>query len=74
MSDDERRMMQREAYAAYVRLQWRLIRLPLHDPQRSALVAETDAANRYWRALVSVPNDVCPLPRGLGTPGNANRP
>ena len=73
MNDDERRAMQREAYAAYVRLQWRLIRLPLHHPQRGALAAETDAANRYWRALASVPHNVGPITLGFGTRGTANR-
>jgi hypothetical protein len=65
--------MQRDAYAAFVSLQWQMIQLPLHHPQRSVLAVEAEDANRYWRALASVPNNVGPITRSCARGGVASR-
>ena len=48
---DDRERAQREAYAAYNRLQWRLAKLPTRTPERVSVVAELAAAERTWRRL-----------------------
>ena len=57
MSDEQRpEPTTDDAYARYVALQWRLIRVPPADPARPALAAAVIAADRHWRALSGVPD------------------
>ncbi len=53
--DTGRKHVQREAYAAYQRLQYRLDRLPVADAEYAALRAQTRLAEAYWRDLMDRP-------------------
>ncbi len=53
--DTGRKHVQREAYAAYQRLQHRLYRLPVADAEYAALQLQTRLAEAYWRDLMDQP-------------------
>ena len=56
MGNNDRQLAEREAYATYVRLQWKLYNLPSDASEREALSEAVRQADRYWRGLMDVPH------------------